>query len=131
MTNNPNPALPFALKAAILENADRLGLKAGAIPDLVARLIKAGVALTGDRITMPCGRDAISYAVEAIRSGFDDQGGEYLFEAAPTTPPTPKPKATPGAAASDVSTPIAAARARATRIEMVTAKLALANGEDV
>lgn len=127
MKNDSNPALPFALKAAILEHADRLGLKAGAIPDLVARLIKAGVALTGDRLTMPCGRDAISYAVEAIRSGFDDQGGEYLFEAAP---PPPKPKPAP-AAAQDVSTPIAAARARATRIEGVSRKLALANGEDV
>lgn len=131
MKNDPNPALPFALKAAILEHADRLGLKAGATPDLVARLIKAGVALTGDRLTMPCGRDAISYAVEAIRSGFDDQGGEYLFETAPTPTPKPKPAPAPAAAKLDTSTPVAAARARATRIEMVTAKLALANGEDV
>lgn len=127
MTNDPNPALPFALKAAILENADRLGLKAGAIPDLVARLVKAGVTLTDERLTMPCGRDAISYSVEAIRSGFDGQGGEYLFEAAP---PPPKPKPAP-AAAQDVRTPLAAARARATRIEAVAAKLALANGEEV
>lgn len=130
MKNDPNPALPFALKASILENADRLGLKAGATPDLVARLINAGVALTGERLTMPCGRDVISYAVEAIRSGFDGKGGEYLFGAVPTTT-IPKPKPAPVTAKPDTSTPHAAARARATRIEMVTAKLALANGEDV
>lgn len=129
MKNDPNPALPFALKAAILENADRLGLKAGATPDLVARLVKAGVALTGDRLTMPCGRDAISYTIDIIKPGFDDLGGGYLF--AEAAPPPPKPKPAPAAAKLDTSTPVAAARARATRIEMVTAKLALANGEDV
>ncbi len=130
MKHDPNPALPFALKAAILENADRLGLKAGAIPDLVARLVKAGVTLSGERLTMPCGRDAISYSVDIIKPGFDDQGGAYLFgESAPT--PVPKPKPAPAAAKPDTSTPHAAARARATRIEMVTAKLALANGEEV
>lgn len=116
------------LRAVVAENAEEIGLRREAAPDMVERLLRAGATFMGDRVVMPDGRDPATYAKDVIRPGFDGLQSEHLFESAPT--PAPQPKAKPPAAApADVSTPTAAARTRKGRIDAVTAKLAAANGE--